>query len=229
MISAGLTTLSKSFIRSSWEKKSLRFLHSTLLVRCLPLTNPVNSSLHLPPSWFSVLLLWLTAQMVFTLKDDLEMSTSGNLYLRLLWQAQGILWHKRETFDVTSLLILVWDWSQDELFHINPSRTTCLSEKLWVDHRRGSSCVIPSSLHQTFLVWSPALHIAFVNSFVSISLMLSPCRERIIEKTESYFYHILESSGAWVESYYCASLFGRAKNQLWWRIFSCTFVLTIIF
>lgn len=47
MISAGLTTLSKSFIRSSWEKKSLRFLQSTLMVRLLPLTNPVNSSLHL--------------------------------------------------------------------------------------------------------------------------------------------------------------------------------------
>lgn len=51
-ISAGLTTLSKSFVKSSWEKKSLRFLHGALLVRLLPLTNPVNSSLHLPPSWF---------------------------------------------------------------------------------------------------------------------------------------------------------------------------------
>lgn len=35
-------------------KKSLRFLHSTLLVRLLPHPNPVNSSLHLPPSWFSL-------------------------------------------------------------------------------------------------------------------------------------------------------------------------------
>lgn len=52
-ISAGLTTLSKSFIRSSWEK-SLGFLHRALLVRLHPPTNPVNSSLRLPLSWFSL-------------------------------------------------------------------------------------------------------------------------------------------------------------------------------
>lgn len=144
MISAGLTILSKSFIRSSWDKKSLRFLHSTLLVRLFPPTNPVNSSLHLPPSC-SLLLLWLTAQVVLTLKGDLQLGTSSNLCLRLLWLHMHKIWRKRATFDVTSVLILVQQWSNYELFHRNPSRTTCLAEKLWVGHWKGTAVWYPTS------------------------------------------------------------------------------------
>lgn len=74
------------------------------------------------------------------------------------------------------------------------------------------------------------LSTAVITLSSSLTVMPSPWQRKGYWETESvHFIIFLESSRAWGESYYCASLFGRAKNQLQWRIFGFTFVLRIIF
>lgn len=75
----------------------------------------------------------------------------------------------------------------------------------------------------------PAYSLCYQQFCQYLSVMCLHAEKGSLRNRISPFYHTLESSGAWVESYYCASLFGRAKNQLQWRIFSCTFVLIVIF